>query len=96
MADQELVLLEEVAGAAQAEILRGLLEAQDIHVLLSQESAGSSMIPVTFGILGDVKIMVRKVDYDRAQEVLNAYYAGDYERGDFSLDTDDLEDEVEP
>lgn len=92
MSDQEIVLLEEVAGAAQAEMLRGLLEAQGIQVLLSQESAGSSMIPVTFGILGDVKIMVRKVDLAKAQEILNAYYAGDYEHWDESQDLDDLED----
>jgi len=95
MPDQELVLLEEVAGAAQAEILRGLLEAQGIEVLLSQESAGSSMIPVTFGILGDVKIMVRKVDFESAQEILNAYYAGEFEHLDQSQDLDDLEEEVD-
>ena len=86
MTEERLVLLEEVAGAGQAEILRGLLEAQDIHVLLSQESA-SSAIPVTFGILGDVKIMVRENDLERAREVLEEYYAGEFE----SLDQEDGE-----
>ena len=78
MTEERLVLLEEVAGVGQAEILRGLLEAQDIQVLLSQESA-SSAIPVTFGILGEVKIMVRENDLERAREVLDEYYAGEFE-----------------
>ena len=78
MTEERLVLLEVVAGAGQAEILRGLLEAQDIHVLLSQESA-SFAIPVTYGILGEVKIMVRENDLERAREVLEEYYAGEFQ-----------------
>jgi hypothetical protein len=83
MPEDGLVLLEEVAGAGQAEVLRGLLEAQDIHVLLSQESA-SSAIPVSFGILGDVKIMVKEEDLERAREILEEYYAGEFDRDEES------------
>lgn len=78
MSDEELTLLEVVSGTAQAEALRGLLEAQGIHVLLSQESA-SSAIPVSFGILGEVKILVLEKDLARAKQVLDEYYAGDFE-----------------
>jgi hypothetical protein len=90
MPEDGLVLLEEVAGAGQAEVLRGLLEAQDIHVLLSQESA-SSAIPVSFGILGDVKIMVREEDLERAREILEEYYAGEFDRDEESAEEDDGE-----
>ena len=78
MSDNELVLLEEVSGTAQAEALRGLLEAQGVEVMLSQESAGQSTIPVTFGILGNVQILVRKKDEEAAKEILKEYYAGDF------------------
>jgi hypothetical protein len=83
MPEDGLVLLEEVAGAGQAEVLRGLLEAQDIHVLLSQESA-SSAIPVSFGILGDVQIMVKEEDLERAREILEEYYAGEFDQDEES------------
>lgn len=90
MPEDGLVLLEEVAGAGQAEVLRGLLEAQDIHVLLSQESA-SSAIPVSFGILGDVQIMVKEEDLERAREILEEYYAGEYDRDEESAEEDEGE-----
>lgn len=90
MPEDGLVLLEEVAGAGQAEVLRGLLEAQDIHVLLSQESA-SSAIPVSFGILGDVKIMVKEEDLKRAREILEEYYAGEFDRDEESAEEDEGE-----
>ena len=90
MPEDGLVLLEEVAGAGQAEVLRGLLEAQDIHVLLSQESA-SSAIPVSFGILGDVQIMVKEEDLERAREILEEYYAGEYDRDEESAEEDEEE-----
>ncbi len=90
MPEDGLVLLEEVAGAGQAEVLRGLLEAQDIHVLLSQESA-SSAIPVSFGILGDVQIMVKEEDLERAREILEEYYAGEYDRDEESTEEDEGE-----
>ena len=79
MSDSKLVLLEKVAGSAQAETMRGLLEAQGVDVLLSQESAGSSTLPVTFGILGEVEILVRKEDEEKARQILDEYYAGEFE-----------------
>ena len=76
MANDELVMLEEVTGSAQAEALRGLLEAQGVQVVLSRESAGQSTLPVTFGILGSVQLLVRKTDESQARQILEEYYAG--------------------
>lgn len=78
MSDDELVLLEEATGPAQAETLRGLLDAQGIQILISQESAGQSALPVTFGILGGVQLLVKKKDLEQARQILDEYYAGDF------------------
>ena len=55
---------------AQAEILRGLLEAQGISVALSQEAAGSVM-PVDVGAFGQVEILVAAEQAARAREILD-------------------------
>jgi len=55
---------------AQAEILRGLLQAQDITVMLSQEAAGSVM-PVDVGAFGQVEILVPAEQAARAREILD-------------------------
>jgi hypothetical protein len=38
--DQEWVIIEEIQGELQAQLLRGLLESQGIPVKLNQEGAG--------------------------------------------------------
>jgi hypothetical protein len=55
---------------AQAEILRGLLEAQGIFVVLSQEAVGSVM-PVDVGAFGQVEILVPFEQAARAREILD-------------------------
>jgi hypothetical protein len=55
---------------AQAEILRGVLEAQEITVALSQEAVGSVM-PVDVGAFGQVDILVPAEQADRAREILD-------------------------
>lgn len=69
------VVLDEVPGMLQAEILRGMLEAQEIPSVLSQEGAGRA-IGITIGTLGAVQILVPSKELERAQEILEAYYAG--------------------
>ena len=54
----------------QAEILRGLLEAQGISVALSQEAAGSVM-PVDVGAFGQVESLVAAEQAARAREILD-------------------------
>jgi hypothetical protein len=55
---------------AQAEILRGVLEAQDIAVVLSQEAVGSVM-PVDVGAFGQVDLLVPAGQAERAREILD-------------------------
>ena len=75
---EDWIVLAEVPGMLQAEILRGLLEAQEISTVLSQEGAGKA-IGLTIGTLGTVQILVPSKDQERARELLEAYYAGDVE-----------------
>jgi hypothetical protein len=72
---EDWIVLDEVAGMPQAEILRGLLEAQDIPSVLSQEGAGRA-IGLTIGTLGSVQILIPAKDLARAREILAIYYAG--------------------
>ena len=75
---EDWIVLAEVPGMLQAEILRGLLEAQEISTVLSQEGAGKA-IGLTIGTLGTVQILVPSKDQERAQELVEAYYSGDEE-----------------
>ena len=89
MSKDDLILLEEVSGTAQAEALRGLMRAQGIEVLLSQEAAGSSTFPVTFGTLGNVQILVREEDIEQAREILDEYYSGKFMEQEIPEDNGD-------
>ncbi len=64
----------ETSGSFLAEILRGLLEAQEIPVLISQEGAGR-IYGVTVGTLGRTQILVPSQYLERAQEILAEYEA---------------------
>ena len=79
MSDEEVVVLEDVGGVVEAEILQGLLEAQGIETILSRESAGMNIYPTTFGMLGSVQLLVRKKDLEQARQVMADYHAGKYE-----------------
>jgi hypothetical protein len=72
---EDWIVLDEVAGMPQAEILRGLLEAQEIPSVLSQEGAGRA-IGLTIGTLGTVQILIPAKDLERAQEILATFYSG--------------------
>ncbi len=89
MSTNEWVVIERVAGDLQAEILRGLLEAQGIPVLLSREGAGRA-IGLSVGPLGEVVILVTADSRQEAMQVLAKYRDGwfetseDYSEGDSS------------
>lgn len=68
----------EAYGELQAEILRGLLEAQGIPVLLSQEGAGRAY-GIQVGSLGLVHILVPSEYLATAENVLADCQAGKYE-----------------
>lgn len=81
--------VEVVSGELKAEILRGLLEAQGVPAVLSQEGAGRA-IGLGIGPLGEVEILVPVSLVARARQVLEDYYAGK-----FALD-DQAEEDQEP
>jgi hypothetical protein len=82
MTEQEWVLLEKVQGQLQAEILKGLLEAQGITVWLNQEGAAHAYA-VEVGTLGMVEILVPSGMINEARQVLEEYYRGDFENMEF-------------
>ncbi len=104
MPETKWEVIDEVAGAIQAEIVRGLLEAQGVSVWLSQESAGREAYSAGVGRLGRVEVLVPSHQIEKANEVLEAYYAGEFEGVEFephaaqeieeqARDEDELDDE---
>lgn len=69
--------IEVVNGEIQAEIIRGLLEAQGVSVLLSKEGAGRAL-GLSVGRLGETLIMVPSSQRDLAMQILQDYYAGKF------------------
>jgi hypothetical protein len=77
-----------VSGSLQADIIRTLLESQDIKVFLNQEGAGR-VYGINVGPLGEVQIMVLESQFEVAQQILDDYYAGKFAADDEDI----LEDE---
>ncbi len=77
MPEENWEVIDEVAGDIQAEMLRGLLEAQGYRVWLSQEGAGRAY-GLTLSTLGAVQILVPSDSAEGARHVLDDYYAGLY------------------
>jgi len=73
MTEQQWEVLDEISGSIEAEILRGMLEAQDIPVVLSQEGAGRA-IGLTMGPLGETQVLVPKDKLVDAQVILDEFY----------------------
>ena len=78
MPGKKWVELTRVQGDLQGELLRGLLEAQEIPVVLSQEGAGRAY-GLTVGPLGEVSILVLDTHISQAQMILAQYKAGAFE-----------------
>jgi len=72
MSEANWEVVYEANGSFLAEMLRGLLEAQEIPVVLSQEGAGR-VYGITVGTLGRVQILVPVHDLERAQRILEEY-----------------------
>jgi hypothetical protein len=93
MADEEWTLVDKVHGQIQAEILKGLLEAQGIMVWLNQEGAAHAYA-VAIGTLGTVEILVPSSVVNNARQVLEAYYHGDFENMELQgTDSDETAEE---
>jgi len=72
------VEIKKIYDSVQAELLRGLLEAQGMQVLLSQEGAARA-IGINVGAMGDTQLLVRSEDEAAARELLSRYESGDLE-----------------
>jgi Putative prokaryotic signal transducing protein len=78
MPDDEWVLIDQAQGQLQAEIIKGLLEAQGIMVWLNQEGAAHAYA-IEIGTLGTVEILVPSSMVVEAQAILDEYKRGDFE-----------------
>jgi len=58
----------------EAEIVRDLLEAEDIQVVV--QSLKISPYPVSIGRMGEVRLMVREEDIEKARDVLSVMEQG--------------------
>ena len=76
-----------VQGELQAEVMRGLLEAQGIPVNLSQEGVARAY-GLGVGPLSEVEIMVPDNYVDAAQKVIERYQAGEFEELGDQLDNE--------
>ncbi len=90
MVDEEWVLVYTAQGQLQAEIIRGLLEAQEITVWVNSPGAAHAYA-VTVGTLGMVELLVPSNSVDKARQVLESYYRGDFENMD--LEGSDTQEE---
>lgn len=81
--NEKWVLAAKAAGEFQAELIRGLLEAQGLSVHLAIEGAARAL-GITIGSFGEVDIMVPESELTIAQEIIASFQAGEFE------DPDDL------
>lgn len=75
MPESNWVVVETVNGSLNGEILRGLLQAQGIEAMLSQEGAGRAL-GLEVGPMGEVDILVSPEDVTQARDVINEFYRG--------------------
>jgi len=78
MADEEWVLVDKVQGQLQAELLKGLLEAQGIMVWLNAQGAAHAYA-VSVGTMGAVELLVPSSAVEQTRQILDAYYRGEFE-----------------
>lgn len=78
MNKHEWVKIEQAPDSVQAEVLRGLLEAQGFLVFISREGYESAV-----GIVGypsaDIEILVPKHQAEEAKQTLQDYYSGKFD-----------------
>jgi len=91
MADEEWVLVDKVQGQLQAELLKGLLEAQGITVWLNAQGAAHAYA-VSVGTMGAVELLVPSSAVEQTRQILDAYYRGDFE----NTELDESESQEEP
>lgn len=83
----KLVKVYSAAGLLEADMVKASLEAQDITVILSQESVGRTM-GLSAGRLGKVEVMVPEAEATQAKEFLAAIANGEYEDYEYRDDSE--------
>ena len=76
MKSKQWILLTKAVNHAESEIIRGMLEAQEIEVLLAQEGAAKA-IGLSVGAMGEIQVHVKSGDEERAKELLASFRAED-------------------
>jgi hypothetical protein len=72
------VVVDEVAGALQAEIIRGFLTSQGLTVRIAMEGVGR-VHGFVVGPLGTNQVLVPDGQVEYARKVLQAYYDNDFD-----------------
>jgi hypothetical protein len=72
MNKQKLAVAAKVHGDVHADILRGLLEAQEIPVMVAREGAARAL-GVTVGSLGEIEILVPEEHLAEARQIIVEY-----------------------
>jgi len=75
--ESPVVTVYKAHGRLDGESIKAFLEAQGIEAYLDQDALGS-IYGLTVGDLGEVGIMVRKADQEKARELLHAMENGEF------------------
>ena len=95
MSEAHWEVVYEANGMLHAELVRGMLEAQEIPVVLSQEGAGK-VYGLTIGPLGRVQILVPVSMLERAVQILQTIETGgESETEPFDQELTDLDDLID-
>ena len=74
--NKEWKVVDEISGSTQAEIIKGMLEAQGIDVILAEEGAGRAL-GLGAGPMAIVQVLVSESNFELARALLDDYYRGD-------------------
>jgi hypothetical protein len=77
MTNSKWEVVAEVYGDLEAEIIRGLLQAENIPVTLSKEGAGQAL-GLQVGIMGEVQVLVPSEYVSNARDIVDDYFSGNY------------------
>jgi hypothetical protein len=78
MTEKNWKKIEQASDAVQAEVLRGLLEAQGFQVHISREGYQAA-IGITGHALANIQILVPEDQAKDAKQTLKDYYTGKFE-----------------
>lgn len=82
MNNEQLVLVESVGEATEAEIIRGVLQAEDITVILRERNQNGVALGMHSVLLNSMyDLYVYGTDAQKARELVETYRSG---RGEFS------------